>query len=286
MSVSTVNMDCEDVRAHLPARRRGTLEPTLRAAVDAHLETCSACRQEDAADAQLEVQLRTELPAARAPASLLARLAATMEPPRSAAIVPLAVPAPAPAPPVPPPRPRWRRRLGAAAPALAVAATLLLAIPAYYELQVLPDRLARAEAARLGAEAVNDHLRLLSGEQPLAIVSSGLHEVKPWFAGKLDFAPVVSFTGGDAFPLQGGAVATFLDRKAAALVYRRRLHTITLFVVRADGLPWPAPRLSARSVRGFNLLLWRSGELGYALVSDVDASELRDLAQKLGAPAR
>jgi anti-sigma factor RsiW len=36
--------------------------------------------------------------------------------------------------------------------------------------------------------------------------------------------------------------------------------------------------------RGFNLVLWRDGELGYALVSDVDAPELIGLAAKL-APA-
>jgi anti-sigma factor RsiW len=30
---------------------------------------------------------------------------------------------------------------------------------------------------------------------------------------------------------------------------------------------------------GFNVILWRRGELGYALVSDVDATELLHLAR-------
>jgi anti-sigma factor RsiW len=33
--------------------------------------------------------------------------------------------------------------------------------------------------------------------------------------------------------------------------------------------------------RGFNVIMWRRGELGYALVSDVDARELRQLAAKM-----
>jgi anti-sigma factor RsiW len=89
--------------------------------------------------------------------------------------------------------------------------------------------------------------------------------------------------------LKGGAVAYFLDRKAAALVYGRRLHSISLFVFRADGLAWPTRGLrpigrataSATAIRGFTVVLWRSGDLGYALVSDVDPADLLDLAARI-----
>jgi anti-sigma factor RsiW len=85
-------------------------------------------------------------------------------------------------------------------------------------------------------------------------------------------------------PLKGGTVEYFLDRKAAVFVYQRRLHSVSLFVVRVEGLPWPvgSARASLRHSRGFNVILWRSGELGYALVSDVDAADLSQLAAKLG----
>jgi anti-sigma factor RsiW len=33
--------------------------------------------------------------------------------------------------------------------------------------------------------------------------------------------------------------------------------------------------------RGFNVMLWRDGELGYALVSDVSPKDLTLLAEKL-----
>jgi anti-sigma factor RsiW len=82
----------------------------------------------------------------------------------------------------------------------------------------------------------------------------------------------------------GGVVEDEVD-----VVYARRLHPITLLVFRADGLPWPSRGLtrlddveaSVAAERGFNVIVWRRGELGYALVSDVDAGELKALAARL-----
>lgn len=140
-------------------------------------------------------------------------------------------------------------------------------------------------------EAVSDHLRLLYAQNPIEIESGGVHQVKPWFAGRVDFAPSLAFGGDDEFPLQGGAVALFRDRKAAAFEFKRRLHPITLFVFRAEGLPWPATtqpigkqRAAIDTQRGFHVLLWRDGDLGYALVSDVDVRELTQLAAKIASP--
>ena len=142
----------------------------------------------------------------------------------------------------------------------------------------------------LFAEAVNDHLRLLYAERPIEIESGGVHQVKPWFAGRVDFAPALGFGGDEVFPLQGGAVALFFDRKAAAFEFKRRLHPITLFVFRAEGLPWPAAgrplgpvQAAFATQRGFHVMLWRRGDLGYALVSDVDEKELTTLGSKLAA---
>jgi anti-sigma factor RsiW len=140
-------------------------------------------------------------------------------------------------------------------------------------------------------EAVNDHVRLLQSERPLEIESGGIHQVIPWFSGRLDFAPTVRFSGDADFPLRGGAVGYFVDRKAAALVYGRRLHSVSVFVFRADGLPWSRAGLVKQgrleiyrtAARGFNVLLWRDGELGYAVVSDVDPRDLSLLATKLSA---
>lgn len=189
--------------------------------------------------------------------------------------------------PSPPPRRPWYRRPRTLVPALALAAAVLVLAPlAWDRLVTRPER---ASAGRLVAEAVNDHVRLLISPQPLEIKSGGIHQVRPWFAGRVDFAPVVPFDGDAEFTLQGGAVGYFLDRKAAVFVYGHRLHTISLLVFRADDLRWPRRDVSrvgaadvyASATRGFNVLLWRQGDLGYALVSDVEPGALRALATRL-----
>jgi hypothetical protein len=51
----------------------------------------------------------------------------------------------------------------------------------------------------------------------------------------------------------------------------------------ADGLQWPTNDGSAFTTeeRGFNVVMWRRTELGYALVSDAARGELASVAAKL-----
>ena len=261
-------MDCQDVRLYLRDYQRGQLGPELHRDVRAHLEGCAACAHEDAAEHGLTEVLERRLPQHPASLALKRRLAAQWPAAPTAR------------------RPWWSGWRRALVPVLAAAVVLAVGLPLYRERA--PVERANS-AAGMVAEAVNDHLRVLQRERPLDVESGGIHQVKPWFAGRLDFAPVVAFEGDREFPLQGGAVGYFVDRKAAVFVYTRRLHPVSLFVFRAQGLPWPERGLTpigavagyATVSQGFNVILWRAGDLGYALVSDVDARELAELAAKL-----
>ncbi len=252
-------MDCTEARTHLLDRRRGVLPRDLLAALDAHLAGCEACRHEDVADRELSALLEQRLPKRHATAALKRSIETAWD----AA------------------RPRRRATWGRSLAAMAIGATIAaLALFAWR---------ARSPGDAMIAEAVNDHLRVLYSEHPVEVESGGIHQVKPWFAGRLDFAPVTAFGGDDDFPLQGGAVSYFVDRKAAAYVFKRRLHVVTLFVFRADGLPWGAADLrpvgrsrgTLATSRGFDVLLWREGDLGYALVSDVAEQDLLTLGAKI-----
>lgn len=265
-------MDCHDVRDQLLDFQQGRLAPDLVAGVRRHLDQCGECAHTDLVERELTQVLERRTPQYSAPVALKRKLAANW---------------PAPAPAVPRSRPRSWLRL--ALPTALAAAVLFLLVPSAREL-VAP----KGEGAQvMVGEAVNDHVRMLQSQRPLEVESSGLHQVIPWFSGKLDFAPGIHFAGDEEFPLRGGSVGYFVDRKAAALIYGRRLHSISLLVFKAEGLPWPTARLEPAgrakvyrtSARGFNVLLWREGELGYALVSDVNAADLLLLASKLSPPA-
>ena len=265
-------MTCEDVRPLLLELHRGRLTLELREQVGAHLQGCAACTHAEAVERLLTDALEHRLPQHAAPIALKRQLAAAWPAERLRAV-------------------SWWSRWGRSVlPALAVAAVLLVVMPVYYQWGVGPGG---PRSAGMITEAVNDHLRILSSQHPLDIESGGMHQVKPWFEGRLDFSPVVHFLGDQDFPLRGGAVGYYMSRKAAVFVFNRRRHAISLFVFQPDGLAWPTTGLqsignargSVTTSRGFNVILWRQGELGYALVSDVDPPELALLAGKLAGGA-
>lgn len=260
-------MNCDDARLNLRDHRQGRLEAAAEDELRAHLSACPHCAHVAAAEEELTDALERRLPQYPASFALKRRLAAQWPP---AAQWPVASPRPA----------WWRAWRPAPIAALALAGLMLVVAPVVYY-----ERRDAGAAKSMVAEAVNDHLRVLSSQRPLEIESGGLHQVKPWFEGRLDFAPVVTFEGDTDFPLKGGAVGYFFDRKAAVFVYTRRLHPISLIVFRADGLRWPAGEggVSAKDERGFAAIVWRRGALGYALVSDVDGRELTSLAARLRA---
>ena len=266
-------MDCHDVLLVLLDYQQGRLAPEAHRHVRAHLDGCASCAHEDRLEHELTQALERRLPQYAAPLSLKRRLAAQWplepspsKPPRSSLG-----------------RTGWLRSW---MPAAAAAVIVLVLAPLAWQRVLGP---AGTSPDTMVTEAVNDHVRLLQSERPFEIESGGIHQVIPWFAGRLDFAPTVRFPGDADFPLRGGAVGYFVDRKAAALVYGRRLHTVSVFVFRADGLPWPRAGLEKlghlevqrTASRGFNVLLWRDGELGYAVVSDVDPRDLSLLATRL-----
>jgi anti-sigma factor RsiW len=253
-------VNCQVARAHLLDAQAGRLPPGVEAELRTHLGGCAQCAHEDAAERVLTEALERRLP--QYPASLALKRRLTTQ--------------------WPVPNPVGRTRRGGWSrwlmPAAAAAILVVAAVPAY---------LGRRDAGLDGtvSEAVNNHQRVLQPDRPLGVKDSGMHQVRPWFAGRVDFAPVVPFAGDADYPLKGGTVEYFLDRRAAVFVYGRRLHTISLFVFRPEGVPLPSGERAERTVRGFHTVLWRRGDLGYALVSDLNAAELRALADRLSPPA-
>jgi anti-sigma factor RsiW len=128
----------------------------------------------------------------------------------------------------------------------------------------------------------SDHL----GTHLVDVKSSDQHTVKPWFDGKLDFAPDVRDFKAESFPLVGGRLDYLADRPVAALVYRHDKHFINLFI-------WPAPNETDRAEtelveKGYSVIHWIRAGINYWAISDTSDQTLRrfaDLYRDQGAAA-
>ena len=130
----------------------------------------------------------------------------------------------------------------------------------------------------LAQEIVSNHVRSLQLENHRAdVISSDQHTVKPWFDGKLDFAPPVKDFSGQGFPLIGGRLEYLNNRAVAALIYQRQKHYINLYI-------WPAEQSNATGEvaakrQGYNLLHWTNSGMNYWAISDVNGVELQEFAR-------
>jgi anti-sigma factor RsiW len=130
-------------------------------------------------------------------------------------------------------------------------------------------------------EVVAAHVRSLMESNLLHVASADPHTVKPWFAGRIDFAADVQDLTRRGFDLIGARRDYLQQRPAAALVYRRREHVINLFVVPAGPEAEPLP--AEHSHHGYHIVQWRQGDLAYWAISDLNMSELEAFARLAGA---
>jgi anti-sigma factor RsiW len=123
-------------------------------------------------------------------------------------------------------------------------------------------------------DVIAAHVRSLLQESPVQIGSLDTHTVKPWFAGRLEYSPVVKDLSTEGFQLVGGRLDYVDGQRVAALVYKRRLHQISVFTWPVAGQPI-AP-YSAR-IDGYSLLGWSKAGMVYWAASDLNEGELREL---------
>ena len=251
---------CQEMRLLVQADMDGELSPAEAARLAAHLASCPDCAAVPAELSSLSARIRADASRFTAPDSLRAavraRIAAELSPVGSAA----------------PARPtRWRFprfSLGTGASfgtGFALAACLALAV-------ILP----RAGDGMADA-VVADHIRALQPGHLMDVVSTDQHTVKPWFDGRLAFAPPVKDFKAEGFPLTGGRLDYLDGREVAVLIYHSRQHIIQLFV-------WPSgsdldhgPTEGSRS--GYNFIRWTHDGMALWAVSDLNSGELMDFVR-------
>jgi len=129
---------------------------------------------------------------------------------------------------------------------------------------------------RMAQAVVDSHVRSLMGDHLVDVPSSDKHTVKPWFSGKLNYAPAVKDLSPAGASLVGGRLDYVGQRPVAALVYRLNQHTINVFM-------WPSGAMDrgpAYSVhQGFNVVQWVADGMQCWMISDLNVEQLVDIAR-------
>jgi anti-sigma factor RsiW len=250
--------ECDKVLL-VQAELDGELDAAAAASLAAHRAECPVCRTAVAELARarglLAAAPRTELYHAM-PDDVRARLAA-----RVTGVGASAQPRDS-------ERPRWWKDWWPAPAGFAFGAACAVAVLLMVLTPGRPD---------LAAQIVAGHIRALQPGHLEDVVSTDQHTVKPWFDGRIDFAPPVKDLAADRFPLKGGRLDYIGGRPVAALVYQRDKHLIDLYV-------WPAasdspqPPTSAEA-QGYNIVHWRQGGMALWAVSDLEAAQLRQFVE-------
>lgn len=237
-------MTCDLNRDKLDAYADESLSPEELAAIEDHMRNCPSCAAEALARLQMKRATRT------AAANFALSAGFTM-------------------------RPEFRRKLektiqksqrplwgNARLQWLAAAAVALLLLAASV---ITVTRHASREQAL--AELLDLHVATMASANPVDVVSTDRHTVKPWFQGRLNFSPDVPNLASDGFPLVGGRLDTIGGHPVAALVYMRGKHTINVFVMPAVS----GSQVSSASQSGYHLIHWSEHGLEYWAVSDTDS---------------
>jgi anti-sigma factor RsiW len=250
-------MRCDRARELIGAYVDEELGGDDRTSVAAHIESCTDCR-ELMGDIKRTSNAVAELGREPAPATLASRIrsglasAAEEQNPGKKRLVPWGMLSSV-----------WRQ---------AAALAACCALSAFLTWWVMTST---GQVDRLQQEIVAAHIRSLLQDNFIQVASSDAHTVKPWFAGRVDFAPEVKDLTAEGFPLLGGRLDYVHQRRVGALVYRRRLHTVNVFMWRASGTEDATPTLAMKN--GYNLLVWAKSGVTYWAVSDLDAGELKRL---------
>ncbi len=234
-------MNCAEIRPLLGAYFDSELDLTAAVHVEQHVSECPSC----ARDLQLIERLQQELAPALAHRVAPGELRALGQTIRRAAGTG-------------PSSRGWAQPVLWAATAAALAMALLV-----------PLRTNRASEER---ELVDSHVRSLMASHLVDVPSSSQHTVRPWFQGKVDFAPAVPDLAGKGYELVGGRLDVLQRSPAAALVYKHGAHFLNLWTSKATK---DAP-VEYSVVDGYLVARWAEAGLKHSLVTDMNRGEVEN----------
>ncbi len=246
-------MVCAAWSGKLDAYFDGELPSDETRALDEHLRGCATCSAESLSKLQQKLAVRAAGQRFKADPASRARIEKSIAARKSS---------------------RWKRYW---LPVLATAAVFLFAGAA-----LLTFNRDRREQQQLMGELADLHVATLASSNPVDVVSTDRHTVKPWFEGKIPFTFNLPELQGSPFVLVGGRVAYLNQAPGAELIFRVPQHQISVFIFQEREM---------RNVRGdteltahsFGVRSWSQNGLRYFVVGDVSTQDLDKLSELLKA---
>jgi len=143
----------------------------------------------------------------------------------------------------------------------------------------------RTGRRQLTSEVVDMHIATLASANPVDVVSTDRHTVKPWFAGKIPFTFNLPELEGTPFTLAGGRVAYLRQSPGAELIFRVRQHQISAFIFQERAVEGSNPGERDAAGLSFGVRTWSRNGLRYFVIGDASPQDLDQLSELLKAAA-
>lgn len=237
--------------AKLDAYFDGELSSEEARPVQEHLRECASCAAEGLAKLQQKLVVRAAGQKFTPDAAFRARLQKSIAPPQQV----------------------WWKR--AWLPLLATASMLFITVA--FLMNLNQQQKSRQQTL---SELTDQHVATLASANPVDVVSTDRHTVKPWFAGKIPFTFNLPELQGSPFTLVGGKLTYLNQSPGAELIFKVRQHQISVFIFQEAALK-SAP--TANTALSFQVRSWKQNGLQYFAIGDAGGGDLEKLSDLLKA---
>jgi anti-sigma factor RsiW len=126
------------------------------------------------------------------------------------------------------------------------------------------------DAAR---ELIDMHSTIVASAQPVDVISTDRHTVKPWFEGRVPFAVDVPDLSKTPFRVAGGRVVFWRGQPGAYLLVTKGAHRISVLAFSGDEVPRIA------MIPQMTVVSWRRNGIAYFAIGDIPRGELETLRE-------
>ncbi len=136
------------------------------------------------------------------------------------------------------------------------------------------------------SELADLHVATLGSANPVDVVSSDRHTVKPWFQGKIPFTFNLPELQNTDFTLIGGRVAYLEQASGAHLIYQIRKHQISVFMFPESTTPSFGDNSRVERRQTFNAETWIEDGIRYVVFGDAAPEDIQRLSALLKSAAK